>query len=153
MQILAGSPLYKKFQMWTWCKLCTGCPQYMVLCDMCCLGGCKGLCAWSNACMWSLEIVPNGVWWHWKNRCSLLLLITQAMTLLICASHCYIHLPSRPALNCPNVSSYHSGSRPGYPDPLAARAIEPKQPFPPLDRGGQSGSHPALVTCLFQNLW
>jgi hypothetical protein len=69
----------------------------------------------------------------------------------LCFSLCTSPFQTCPKL--PNLSSYLSRSRPGYPDPLAARAIEPKQPFPPLDRGGQSGSHPALVTCLFQNLW
>jgi hypothetical protein len=76
----------------------------------------------------------------------------QAMTLLICASHC-VHLPSRPALNCQMSPPIAQGQGQDILTPLLPRAIEPKQPFPPLDRGGQSGSHPALVTCLFQNLW
>jgi len=43
MQILAGCPLHKKFQMWTLCQMCARCPQDSVatwcLCCMSCLGG------------------------------------------------------------------------------------------------------------------
>jgi hypothetical protein len=88
---------------------------HMVLCDMCCLGGCRGSCAWSNACMWSwLREGCSPKWcmvalekWIQSFTAFEAPYITQAMTLLICASHC-VHLPSRPALNCQNVSSYHS---------------------------------------------
>jgi hypothetical protein len=67
-----------------------------------------------------VELVERGVYgdcpkwcmvalekWIWPFTAFEAPYITQAMTLLICASHC-VHLPSRPALNCQNVSSYHS---------------------------------------------
>jgi hypothetical protein len=120
----------------------------IVLYDMCCLGGCGGLCAWSNACMWGwlreecMGIVLSGVWQHWKNIYSLSLLFEPPCS--IQASHC-MHLLKLhntftfgPALNCLKVSFHYSGSRPEYSDPLAARDIGPQAviPLPPPTRQG-----------------
>jgi hypothetical protein len=51
MRILAGPPLYKKFQMRTSHQMFTTLCGHVVLCDMRCLGGCEGLCIWSKACL------------------------------------------------------------------------------------------------------